>query len=553
VKILYVSQYFPPEMGAPAARAAELAQHWSQAGHDVSVLTGFPNHPTGVVPPQWRALLRRLTYQEKAYGVDVFRTWLWPLPNRKSHERMRNYASYCLSAALRGLTLPCPDVIIATSPQLLVGLAGWWIAFAREIPLDFEVRDLWPESLTAVGVGSEDSLLHHSLAAVARFLYKRADHIVVVTPAFKDRLIETAGFGQRLTTNDQRRTTNGPFTIPFTPPMHTLHVVGARPNFMKAAPILRALGAYSDIRQTLVHTGQHYDSAMSDVFFQQLGMPEPDCNLAVSSGTHAQQTAAVMQAFEPILQDRKPDLVLVYGDVNSTVAAALVCSKLGVRIAHVEAGLRSRDRTMAEEINRLLTDQLSDLLFTPSSDGDENLIREGIEPSRIHRVGNVMIDSLVRLLPTAEKYFPGGVSSPYALVTLHRPSNVDDLPWLGELLTALSELSTQMNIVFPVHPRTRQRLKEVENVTAHGMNEVENATASVETGASPVPRSEASGKSTDLDFVSGETQSADSRLRLLDPLPSPTSNSSPSNAVPQSSSPTPVESRRKRLSSASLA
>jgi UDP-N-acetylglucosamine 2-epimerase (non-hydrolysing) len=288
---------------------------------------------------------------------------------------------------------------------------------------------------------------------------------------------------------------------------------------MKAAPVLRALGAYSDIRQTLVHTGQHYDSAMSDVFFQQLGMPEPDCNLAVGSGTHAQQTAAVMQAFEPILQDRKPDLVLVYGDVNSTVAAALVCSKLGVRIAHVEAGLRSRDRTMPEEINRLLTDQLSDLLFTPSSDGDENLIREGIEPSRIHRVGNVMIDSLVRLLPTAEKCFPGGVSSPYALVTLHRPSNVDDLPWLGELLTALSELSTQMNIVFPVHPRTRQRLKEVENVTAHGMNEVENATASVETGASPVPRSEASGKSTDLDFVSGETQSADSRLRLLDPLP----------------------------------
>jgi glycosyltransferase involved in cell wall biosynthesis len=190
VKILYVSQYFPPEMGAPAARAAELAHHWSQAGHIVSVLTGFPNHPTGVVPPEWRTRLRRLTYQEKAGRVDVFRTWLWPLPNRKSHERVRNYSSFCLSAALRGLTLPRPDVIIATSPQLLVGLAGWWIAFSRQIPFVFEVRDLWPESLAAVGVGSEDSLLHHALAGIARFLYERADHIAVVTPAFKDRLVE---------------------------------------------------------------------------------------------------------------------------------------------------------------------------------------------------------------------------------------------------------------------------------------------------------------------------------------------------------------------------
>jgi glycosyltransferase involved in cell wall biosynthesis len=190
VKILYVSQYFPPEMGAPAARAAELAHHWAEAGHTVSVLTGFPNHPTGVVPAEWRARLRRLVYHEKAGRVDVFRTWLWPLPNRKAHERMRNYASFCISAALRGLTLPRPDVIIGTSPQLLVGLAGWWIAFARQIPLVFEVRDLWPESLTAVGVGNQDSLLHHSLAAIARFLYERSDRIVVVSPAFKERLIE---------------------------------------------------------------------------------------------------------------------------------------------------------------------------------------------------------------------------------------------------------------------------------------------------------------------------------------------------------------------------
>ena len=189
MKILYVSQYFPPEMGAPAARAAELAHHWAEAGHDVSVLTGFPNHPTGVVPPEWRSRLRRLVYREEVDKVNVFRTWLWPLPNRKAHERMRNYVSFFLSAALRGMTIPRPDVIVATSPQLLVALAGWWIAFARQIPFVFEVRDLWPESLAAVGAGNEDSLLYHALAAVAKFLYQRAETIVVVTPAFKEHLI----------------------------------------------------------------------------------------------------------------------------------------------------------------------------------------------------------------------------------------------------------------------------------------------------------------------------------------------------------------------------
>jgi colanic acid biosynthesis glycosyl transferase WcaI len=189
VKILYVSQYFPPEMGAPAARAAELAHHWAEAGHDVSVLTGFPNHPTGVIPEEWRSRLRKLTYHEKIGGANIYRTWLWPLPNRKAHERMRNYASFFLSAALRGMFLPQPDVIIGTSPQLLVALAGWWLGFSRRVPFVFEVRDLWPESLTAVGVGSEDSLLHHALAAIARFLYERSDRIVVVTPAFKEHLI----------------------------------------------------------------------------------------------------------------------------------------------------------------------------------------------------------------------------------------------------------------------------------------------------------------------------------------------------------------------------
>jgi colanic acid biosynthesis glycosyl transferase WcaI len=189
VKILYISQYFPPEMGAPAARASELARHWAEQGHAVSVLTGFPNHPTGVVPAEWRSRLRRLVYREQIGRVDVFRTWLWPLPNRKAHERMRNYASFCVSAALRGMTIPRPDVIIASSPQLLVGLSGWWISFARQVPFIFEVRDLWPESLTAVGVGDENSLLHHALGAVAKFLYERSTQIVVVTPAFREHLL----------------------------------------------------------------------------------------------------------------------------------------------------------------------------------------------------------------------------------------------------------------------------------------------------------------------------------------------------------------------------
>ena len=254
--------------------------------------------------------------------------------------------------------------------------------------------------------------------------------------------------------------------------MHVLHVVGARPNFIKAAPVLRALSARPDVRQTLIHTGQHYDASMSEVFFRQLEMPQPDCNLEVGSGTHAQQTAAVMQAFEPVVLERQPDLALVYGDVNSTLAAALVCSKLGVRIGHVEAGLRSRDRSMPEEINRLVTDQLSDLLFTPSSDGDENLLSEGIHRSKIHLVGNVMIDTLVRLLPQANANLPESVSTPYALVTLHRPSNVDDLPWLRDLLDTLSHLSSQLSVIFPVHPRTRQRLNDL------GRRSCERATSS---------------------------------------------------------------------------
>ena len=234
---------------------------------------------------------------------------------------------------------------------------------------------------------------------------------------------------------------------------------------MKAAPVLRALAAQG-VQNTLVHTGQHYDAAMSDVFLKQLEMPEPDCNLEVGSGSHAQQTAAVMLALEPVLLQRQPDLVLVYGDVNSTVAAALVSAKLNLPVGHVEAGLRSRDRTMPEEINRILTDQLSDLLFTPSADGDENLLREGIDAAKIHLVGNVMVDSLVRLLPQAEAHFPPDLSRPYALVTLHRPSNVDDLPWLRQLLATLAELSRQWLVIFPVHPRTRQKLLQLGSASS---------------------------------------------------------------------------------------
>jgi UDP-N-acetylglucosamine 2-epimerase (non-hydrolysing) len=242
--------------------------------------------------------------------------------------------------------------------------------------------------------------------------------------------------------------------------MHILHVVGARPNFMKAAPVVRALGTRENVRQTLVHTGQHYDKNLSDVFFSQLNMPEPDVNLEVGSGSHAVQTAEVMKRFEPVVLERKPDVVLVYGDVNSTVAAALVCSKLLIRVAHVEAGLRSFDRTMPEEVNRIVTDRLADLLFTPSEDGDVNLEREGVPAEKIYRVGNVMIDSLVRLLPVAKQCPRNGLPERYALVTLHRPSNVDDSASLRSILKSLLEVNEQLEVVFPVHPRTRQRIEQ---------------------------------------------------------------------------------------------
>jgi UDP-N-acetylglucosamine 2-epimerase (non-hydrolysing) len=240
-----------------------------------------------------------------------------------------------------------------------------------------------------------------------------------------------------------------------------LHVLGARPNFMKAAPVIRSLETRASVQQKLVHTGQHYDFNMSDVFFQQLGMPQPDVNLQVGSGSHAQQTADIMVRLEGVVLEQRPDYVFVYGDVNSTVAAALVCSKLGIKIVHVEAGLRSFDRTMPEEINRIVTDSLSDVLFTPSEDGNQNLLREGVSGDKIHLVGNLMIDTLIRMLPAAANFLPHDVPERFVLVTLHRPSNADDPQWLASMLDALQSLAADTPVIFPLHPRTRKRISEM--------------------------------------------------------------------------------------------
>ncbi len=261
--------------------------------------------------------------------------------------------------------------------------------------------------------------------------------------------------------------------------MHVLHVVGARPNFMKAAPVLLALRV-RNATQTLVHTGQHYDAVLSDAILKELDMPQPDVNLAVGSGSHASQTAEVLVGMENTIRERQPDVVLVYGDVNSTVAAALAAVKLDVAVAHIEAGLRSGDRTMPEEINRIVTDRLATALFTPSCDADANLQFEGIPAGWIHRVGNVMIDTLVRLLPLtnpqqmlqALNLGNGSAPKPFALVTLHRPSNVDDHLMLKRLLDALEDLARDIPVVFPMHPRTKRgidaAMMKCSRITAMG-------------------------------------------------------------------------------------
>lgn len=242
--------------------------------------------------------------------------------------------------------------------------------------------------------------------------------------------------------------------------MKIMHVVGARPNFMKASPVMSAISAYGRVKQVLVHTGQHYDPKMSDIFFQQLALPEPDINLEVGSGSHSFQTAQIMMRFEEVVTRQSPDWVLVYGDVNSTIAAAIVCAKLIVPVAHVEAGLRSGDRTMPEEINRLLTDQIANLLFTPSEDGDQNLLQEGISAEKIYRVGNVMIDTLIRMLPKLHQVTINDLPNRYILVTLHRPSNVDQVDSLRKIIGTLLEISSKIPVIFPMHPRTRKRLDE---------------------------------------------------------------------------------------------
>jgi UDP-N-acetylglucosamine 2-epimerase (non-hydrolysing) len=247
--------------------------------------------------------------------------------------------------------------------------------------------------------------------------------------------------------------------------LKVINVVGARPNFMKVAPIVEAMGRRAaEFAPFVVHTGQHYDAQMSDAFFRDLGLPRPDVHLGVGSGSHAQQTASVMRLFEPVVLEEKPDWVLVVGDVNSTLACALVCAKLLIPVAHVEAGLRSRDRTMPEEVNRVLTDQIADLLLTPSADADRNLLAEGIPRERIRLVGNVMIDSLLKHLALSRgsraREELGVEGRDYAVVTLHRPSNVDDPATLRGIVTALVRISVRLPVVFPAHPRTRKMLAE---------------------------------------------------------------------------------------------
>lgn len=239
-------------------------------------------------------------------------------------------------------------------------------------------------------------------------------------------------------------------------------VVGARPNFMKAAPLIEAVRAKGRLAARLIHTGQHFDANMSKVFFAQLGMPEPELYLDIHGGSQAEQVGRVILELEKEFSKQPPDMVVVFGDVNSTLAAAVAANKLNLPLAHVEAGLRSFDRSMPEERNRIVTDMLADVLFTPSADGDENLRKEGVPAERIFRVGNIMVDSLLRFKPAAEKMQTwkkfGVEPKAYGLITLHRPSNVDEEKPLGEIVEALIEIQKETALIFPVHPRTRERL-----------------------------------------------------------------------------------------------
>ena len=247
-----------------------------------------------------------------------------------------------------------------------------------------------------------------------------------------------------------------------------LNIVGARPNLPKIAPLLREMRHHPEITAILVHTGQHYDQNLSDIFFLQMGIPAPQVNLEVGSGSHASQTAEILKRIEPVLEEHRPDVVVVVGDVNSTIAVSLAAAKMGIRVAHVEAGLRSFDRTMPEEINRVLTDTIADYLFVTEEDAITNLMKEGRSRESIFLVGNVMIDSLRHFLPVAQQSSIGeelglknGVGwERFGLLTLHRPSNVDSPEKLMQLLGAIDALAVQVPVIFPVHPRTQQRMAQ---------------------------------------------------------------------------------------------
>jgi UDP-N-acetylglucosamine 2-epimerase (non-hydrolysing) len=275
---------------------------------------------------------------------------------------------------------------------------------------------------------------------------------------------------------------SGSDLLPMSRSLKLLLVAGARPNFMKVAPLIHAIQRYnmpavaggspaSAVEYRLVHTGQHYDEKMSGVFFAELGIPAPDINLGVGSGSHAVQTANLMLKFEPVLEEQKPDWLVVFGDINSTVACTLVASKLGIKVAHVEAGLRSFDRTMPEEINRLVTDALADLLLTPSADANENLKNEGISSARIRLVGNIMIDALIANLEKARSSTLlrdlGLAPGSFAYVTLHRPSNVDDRESLTAIMSRLEKLAGELPVVFPMHPRTRKMCSQFGIIDRH--------------------------------------------------------------------------------------
>lgn len=253
-------------------------------------------------------------------------------------------------------------------------------------------------------------------------------------------------------------------------PIKVILVAGARPNFMKIAPLWLEIKRFrSDFEPVMLHTGQHYDYEMSKVFFEDLNLPEPDYFLGVGSGTHAEQTAGIMIEFEKVLHEENPNLVVVFGDVNSTLACSITAKKLVIPVAHVEAGLRSFDMTMPEELNRKVTDAISDILFTPSKDGDENLIYEGVDRKKIHFVGNIMIDSLVSILKRIDQSYEDKVFEKFGvqrknfvLVTLHRPSNVDDKSDLWQIMNFLNNLSLRIPVIFPVHPRTKKMINEFD-------------------------------------------------------------------------------------------